>query len=95
MRHALLYRRGNTWRDSESIGCGGLGGNFDMADGDGLALVIHANADDHTTQPIGGAGDRIACAVLSCAWYRGCAKYSGAWCWQAKCPSQGAAGVEV
>ena len=42
----------------------GLGGNFDMADGDGLALVIHANADDHTTQPIGGAGDRIACAVL-------------------------------
>ena len=42
----------------------GLGGNFDMADGDGLALVVHANPDDHTTQPIGGAGGRIACAVL-------------------------------
>lgn len=36
----------------------------DMADGDGLALVVHANADDHLTQPIGGAGARIACAVL-------------------------------
>lgn len=34
-------------------------------DADGLALVVHANADDHLTQPIGGAGDRIACAVLA------------------------------
>lgn len=30
----------------------------------GLALVVHANVDDHVTQPIGGAGPRIACAVL-------------------------------
>ena len=36
----------------------------DIADGDGLSLVIHANRDDHASQPIGGAGDRIACAVL-------------------------------
>lgn len=34
-------------------------------DADGSALVIHANADDHNSQPIGGAGDRVACAVLS------------------------------
>lgn len=34
-------------------------------DADGSALVIHANPDDHTSQPIGGAGDRVACAVLS------------------------------
>ncbi len=34
-------------------------------DADGSALVIHANADDHSSQPIGGAGDRVACAVLS------------------------------
>jgi len=27
--------------------------------------VIHANPDDHNSQPIGGAGDRVACAVLS------------------------------
>ena len=34
-------------------------------DTDGSALVIHANPDDHNSQPIGGAGDRVACAVLS------------------------------
>lgn len=33
-------------------------------DADGSALVIHANPDDHSSQPIGGAGDRVACAVL-------------------------------
>jgi Cu-Zn family superoxide dismutase len=27
-------------------------------------VVIHANADDFLTQPIGGAGARIACGVL-------------------------------
>jgi Cu-Zn family superoxide dismutase len=31
----------------------------------GSALVIHANADDHVTQPIGGAGARVACAVIA------------------------------
>lgn len=36
-----------------------------LADGDGAALVVHANPDDHLSQPIGGAGDRIACAVLA------------------------------
>lgn len=34
-------------------------------DADGSALVIHANPDDHDSQPIGGAGDRVACAALS------------------------------
>ena len=33
-----------------------------LLDADGSALVIHANADDQMTQPIGGAGARIACA---------------------------------
>ena len=28
-------------------------------------LVVHANADDHTSQPIGGAGARIACGVIA------------------------------
>lgn len=36
----------------------------DMFDEDGTALVIHANRDDHITQPIGGAGPRVACAVI-------------------------------
>ena len=34
-------------------------------DTDGSALVIHANMDDHTSQPIGGAGDRVACGVMA------------------------------
>jgi Cu-Zn family superoxide dismutase len=35
-----------------------------LRDADGSALVIHANADDHISQPIGGAGARVACAVI-------------------------------
>ena len=34
-------------------------------DADGSALVIHAIADDHASQPIGGAGDRVACGVMA------------------------------
>lgn len=31
----------------------------------GTALVIHASADDNTTDPSGNAGDRIACGVIN------------------------------
>ena len=34
-------------------------------DADGSALVIHANADDHSSQPIGGAGARVACGIMA------------------------------
>lgn len=34
-------------------------------DADGSALVIHANVDDHRSQPIGGAGDRVACGIMA------------------------------
>ena len=35
-----------------------------LLDEDGSALLIHAGPDDQTSQPIGGAGPRIACAAL-------------------------------
>lgn len=33
-------------------------------DGDGSALVIHAQADDYKSDPAGNAGGRIACGVI-------------------------------
>lgn len=35
-----------------------------LLDADGSALIIHANPDDYKSQPIGGAGDRVACAPI-------------------------------
>jgi Cu-Zn family superoxide dismutase len=35
-----------------------------LLDEDGSTLIIHANEDDHLTQPIGGAGGRIVCGVV-------------------------------
>ena len=35
-----------------------------LLDDDGSAIVIHAQPDDHITQPIGGAGDRVGCGVI-------------------------------
>jgi Cu-Zn family superoxide dismutase len=42
----------------------GRAGREALVDEDGSAIVIHANADDHKTQPIGGAGARTACGVI-------------------------------
>jgi len=36
-----------------------------LFDEDGSSLMIHAHPDDGVTQPIGGAGPRIACAEIS------------------------------
>ncbi len=35
-----------------------------LFDHDGSAIVIHAGADDYSTDPAGAAGDRIACGVI-------------------------------
>jgi Cu-Zn family superoxide dismutase len=37
----------------------------DLMDADGLSFIVHANPDDHVSQPIGGAGARIACGVFA------------------------------
>ncbi|WP_375202880.1 superoxide dismutase family protein [Hyphococcus sp.] len=42
-----------------------LSGGGPLQDADGFAIVVHENADDHMTQPIGGAGARVACAAFS------------------------------
>ncbi|MEM7768580.1 MAG: superoxide dismutase family protein [Pseudomonadota bacterium] len=37
----------------------------ELLEGDGSALVIHEAEDDHLSQPIGGAGARVACGVVA------------------------------
>ena len=39
-------------------------GEAALLDADGSTLIIHENEDDHLTQPIGGAGSRLACGVV-------------------------------
>jgi Cu-Zn family superoxide dismutase len=42
-----------------------LDGEQALLDDDGSAIVVHASADDYTTDPAGNAGDRIACGVVT------------------------------
>lgn len=39
-------------------------GAANLLDKDGSALIVHADPDDHKSQPIGGSGARIACGVI-------------------------------
>jgi Cu-Zn family superoxide dismutase len=47
--------------DSVALGAG----ETSVFDADGSALVIHATGDDHSTDPAGNSGDRIACGVIT------------------------------
>jgi Cu-Zn family superoxide dismutase len=39
-------------------------GATSVFDADGSAIVVHAQPDDHHSQPAGNAGDRVACGVI-------------------------------
>jgi superoxide dismutase, Cu-Zn family len=73
--HGLLNPNENETGDLPNlfVGADGTGSAEDysdfttlaaLEDADGSAVVIHANPDDYTTQPIGGAGPRVACAEI-------------------------------
>jgi superoxide dismutase, Cu-Zn family len=76
--HGLLHPAGPEWGDLPNLIVPKSGkvevelattlvrltGPGGILDDDGASLVIHANPDDHFSQPIGGAGPRIACGVI-------------------------------
>jgi superoxide dismutase, Cu-Zn family len=61
----------NLWVAADgSAGYEAFSSLFELApalDGDGLSMIIHASEDDHRSQPIGGAGARVACGVVEAA----------------------------
>ena len=50
-------------------------GKRSIFDKDGVAIILDARGDDYRTQPLGNAGDRIACGVVIRT--RGPAKWDG------------------
>ena len=64
----------NVWADargeahaevfSTAVSAGPDKARANLLDTDGSALIVHANPDDGVSQPIGGAGARIACALI-------------------------------
>lgn len=60
--HGEFFRAGINLKPSEEGAA--LNGPYPLLDDDGFAVIIHESPDDHLTQPIGGAGARIACAEV-------------------------------
>jgi Cu-Zn family superoxide dismutase len=40
-------------------------GKRSIFDRDGVTVIVDARGDDYRTQPLGNAGDRIACGVIA------------------------------
>ena len=59
---AEFFRAGLHLMPSEEAAA--VNGPFPLLDDDGFAVIVHEDADDQMTQPIGGAGARVACAAL-------------------------------
>lgn len=73
--HGLLYVHGPENGDLPNISAASDGSASaelftqlttlsELQDADGSALVIHADPDDHASQPLGNSGNRMACASL-------------------------------
>ncbi len=60
---AEIYRAGVSLYPS--VAGSAQNGPHPLLDDDGFAVIIHENPDDHMTQPIGGAGARVACAAIA------------------------------
>ncbi len=59
---AAFFKTGLSLNPSEENAA--ANGPYPLLDDDGFAVIVHENPDDHISQPIGGAGGRIACAAL-------------------------------
>ena len=59
---AEIFRAGVNLKPSEEGAA--INGPYPLMDDDGFAVIVHADPDDHMTQPIGGAGARVACAAV-------------------------------
>lgn len=57
-----IFRAGVHLKPSEEAAA--VNGPFPLLDDDGFAVVVHSGPDDHLSQPIGGSGERVACAAL-------------------------------
>jgi Cu-Zn family superoxide dismutase len=61
----IVNDQGNGHLDAKSDRAALSPGALSVLDGDGSALVIHADPDNQVDQPIGLSGARIACGVIT------------------------------